>query len=66
ISLFGMPDCIVKSRGLKWELDDENLSFTKRNSHGNRSVSSSVELKILSGKAMVFIYAQSIIDAGSI
>ena len=65
ISIFGMPQCAMRSRGLKWELDGEIMSFLGKNSQSNRVVSSTIELEILSGRALVFIYTKIILDAGS-
>jgi len=65
ISIFGMPSCTISSEGLKWKLDNHELSISGMNSCCNRVVSPCVELKITSGKALVFIYTKAIIDAGS-
>ncbi|MDR0728180.1 MAG: thiamine diphosphokinase [Puniceicoccales bacterium] len=64
ISLFGAPQCRVRSRGLRWELQGQELSFGGMMSLGNRTCSSPVELRVLSGKALVFIHAQEVHDAG--
>ncbi|MDR2377451.1 MAG: thiamine diphosphokinase [Puniceicoccales bacterium] len=64
ISLFGAPRCRICSRGLRWELQGQELSFGGMMSLGNRTCSSPVELQVLSGKALVFIYAQEVHDAG--
>jgi hypothetical protein len=61
-----MPQCSIRSRGLKWELNGEILSFPGKNSQSNRAVSSVVELEILSGTALVFIYTKIVMDAGSL
>lgn len=59
ISIFGMPSCIISSKGLKWELDNEQISLSGKNSISNRAAAAIVELEILSGQAMVFIYGKS-------
>jgi thiamine pyrophosphokinase len=64
ISIFGLPHCVVQSRGLRWELNATKLSMGGKFSLGNRTQSSKIELKVLSGKAMVCIYTKTIRDAG--
>jgi thiamine pyrophosphokinase len=66
ISIFGAPSCAATSRGLKWELDEYEMSFDGKNSCSNRAASSRVELKVLSGKALVFIHTKNVYDAGSL
>jgi thiamine pyrophosphokinase len=64
ISIFGVPHCVVQSKGLRWELNAMELSMGGKFSLGNRTQSSEIELKVLSGKAMVCIYMRAIRDAG--
>jgi thiamine pyrophosphokinase len=64
ISIFGMPHCRVQSKGLRWELNSVELSVGGEISLGNRARSSEIELKVLSGKAMVCIYRNAVRDAG--
>ena len=64
ISIFGLPRCVVQSKGLRWELNAMELSIGGKFSLGNRTQSSEIELKVLSGKAMVCIYMKAIRDAG--
>jgi thiamine pyrophosphokinase len=59
ISIFGMPSCVITSKGLKWELSNEKISLSGKNSISNRATATVVELEILSGQAMVFIYRES-------
>jgi thiamine pyrophosphokinase len=66
ISIFGIPSCIIKSEGLKWELNNEELSISEQNSCSNRTSSNTLKLKILDGQALVFIYTKTILDAGAI
>ncbi|MDR2107019.1 MAG: thiamine diphosphokinase [Holosporaceae bacterium] len=66
ISIFGMPRCVIKSFGLKWELDNDELLLSGPSSCCNRAASSRVKLKISEGKALVFVYNKIIRDAGSI
>ncbi|MDR1334341.1 MAG: hypothetical protein LBJ71_03925, partial [Holosporaceae bacterium] len=64
ISIFGMPHCIIKSKGLKWELNDHELSIGGMNSSSNRATSNVVELELSEGRALVFIYTKNILDKG--
>ncbi|MDR1982994.1 MAG: thiamine diphosphokinase [Holosporaceae bacterium] len=66
ISIFGMPGCLITSKGLKWELQNHYLSIAGKNSQSNRTVSSQVELKVSIGKALVFVYTELVLDAGSV
>ncbi|MDR0968812.1 MAG: thiamine diphosphokinase [Holosporaceae bacterium] len=66
ISIFGIPRCLITSRGLKWELDDYEAAIDGKNSISNRAVSSQIELKVSSGKAIVFVYTKNVSDAGSL
>ncbi|MDR2646233.1 MAG: thiamine diphosphokinase [Holosporaceae bacterium] len=58
ISIFGMPSCTIRSKGLKWELNGQ-ISLSGKNSISNRAATAIVELEILSGRAMIFIYRRS-------
>ncbi|GHT88280.1 thiamine pyrophosphokinase [Alphaproteobacteria bacterium] len=64
ISIFGLPKCLISTRGLKWELDDSILSFPDFSSCCNRSIIPKISFKILSGKTLIFIYTVPIFDAG--
>jgi thiamine pyrophosphokinase len=66
LSIFGMPSCVIRSEGLKWELREDELSFCGKNSLSNRAISDCVKLEILSGKALVFIYTKTVSDAGDL
>jgi thiamine pyrophosphokinase len=65
ISILGMPRCVIKSSGLKWELNNHELSVMGQTSLCNRAASRQVELDVISGKAIVFVYTRPISDAGS-
>jgi len=64
ISLFGAPQCTMRSRGLRWELEGRVLSVGGAMSLGNRTCCPSIELQVLSGKAMVLIHTEDVRDAG--
>ncbi|MDR1551251.1 MAG: thiamine diphosphokinase [Holosporaceae bacterium] len=66
ISIFGIPYCILKSTGLKWELDGAKLFIGGPNSCCNRTIYEEVLLEIWEGRAMIFVYTEIILDAGSI
>lgn len=64
ISIFGFPSARLSSTGLKWQLDNEELSFPGKNSSLNRSVESAVSIEVHAGSALVCIYLEAISDAG--
>jgi thiamine pyrophosphokinase len=75
LSIFGVPECRISTSGLKWDLDDAHLAFAAHSSSSglfgfnscfNRTVRKSVVLSVTSGIALVMIYTDVIIDAGSI
>ncbi len=66
ISTFGFPKCIISSSGMKWEMNDYELSIDGPTSLSNRAAQEDVELRISSGAAIVFVHMRNIVDAGSI
>jgi thiamine pyrophosphokinase len=66
ISLFGINEAKVKTKGLKWELDNEILTFPGKNSCSNRVAKENISIEITKGKVLVFIYLEDIKDNGSI
>lgn len=64
ISIFGMPHCRISTSGLKWELDNELLTFPGKNSSLNRVKKQEISIEILAGTALVIIYKNIIKDAG--
>lgn len=66
ISLMGIPEVTVSSKGLKWELNDTQLSFPGKTSCFNRTLSSEITIEVHQGTALVLIYEQMIEDAGSV
>jgi len=55
ISLIGVPDAIVSTVGLQWELLNYHLSFIGKNSCFNRSVKDNVEIKVHYGNVLVMV-----------
>jgi len=64
ISLFGAPECIVTTSGLKWNLNNSNLIFGKFSSCSNRVAQSRIDIKV-QGTVLIFIYLKRVIDRGS-
>jgi thiamine pyrophosphokinase len=56
ISLIGAPEATISSEGLKWELNQYELSFFRQNSTSNETIKTPAKLNIHHGKAMIFIY----------
>jgi thiamine pyrophosphokinase len=56
LSIMGIPQAVVTTSGLAWELTESNLTFPGRNSCFNRSVSENVEINVHEGNALVLVY----------
>jgi len=56
MSIMGLPQAIVSSEGLKWELNQYIMQFPGRNSFYNQTVKSEVKLSVLEGTAVVLVY----------
>ncbi len=65
VSLIGIPNAVVSSVGLKWELKQSTLSFPGKTSCFNRTSSTQIELAVHEGAVLVLIYEQNVADAGS-
>lgn len=66
ISIMGIPEAIVSSQGLKWELDKTKLAFPGVTSCFNRSVLPEVELMVHTGAALILTYEEQVVDAALI
>lgn len=64
ISLIGIPEVVLSSEGLKWELKHSHLSFPGKNSCFNRTQTAEISLEVHQGAALVLIYEDAIEDAG--
>ncbi|AMP93391.1 thiamine diphosphokinase [Legionella pneumophila] len=64
ISLIGIPEVVLSSDGLKWELKRSSLSFPGKNSCFNRTQKSEISLEVHQGAALVLIYEEVMEDAG--
>jgi len=65
ISLMGIPEATISSKGLKWELNHSHLSFPGKTSCFNRTQLSEITLEIHQGAVLVLIYEKDIDDGGS-
>lgn len=65
ISVMGIPFATLSSKGLKWDMDHDQLTFPGKTSCFNRTRESLVEFEIHQGAVLVLIYVEQAIDAGS-
>ncbi|MFJ1268324.1 thiamine diphosphokinase [Legionella lytica] len=65
ISLMGIPQATLSSKGLQWELNATHLSFPGTSSCFNRSKAAEIHLEVHQGSVLVLIYEQQIDDAGT-
>lgn len=65
ISLMGIPQAILSSKGLQWELNATHLSFPGTSSCFNRTQAAETYLEVHQGSVLVLIYEQQIDDAGT-
>lgn len=64
ISLMGIPEAILSSTGLKWELNSSRLAFPGNTSCFNRTQVPEIILEAHHGEALVLVYEQQVSDAG--
>jgi thiamine pyrophosphokinase len=65
LSIFGVPECTVSSKGLRWELDHHTLQFPGCTSCYNRATANEAVIDVHTGQALVLIYTDDIRDAGN-
>ncbi|MDR3224211.1 MAG: thiamine diphosphokinase [Holosporales bacterium] len=65
LSIFGMPNCIISTRGLKWELDETVLVFPGNCSCFNRTMTDDIVVDVKSGRVLLIVYTDRIDDAGA-
>ncbi|WP_454784508.1 thiamine diphosphokinase [Legionella sp. WA2024007413] len=63
ISLMGIPEAILSSIGLRWELNNTHLSFPGQTSCFNRAQTPDIVLEVHHGSVLVLVYEQMIEDA---
>lgn len=66
ISLFGCPQALITSEGLRWELKQSHLIFGTFCSSSNRVQTAPLRITVHKGKVLAFAYCNPVIDAGSI
>lgn len=64
ISIFGIPSCTITTKGLKWELEHQELNFPSTSSCFNRTVSPTIDIQVTSGAALMIVYQNAITDGG--
>jgi thiamine pyrophosphokinase len=64
LSLFGIPTCRISTKGLRWDLDKNELTFPGFNSCFNRTNSENIVINVTQGTSLLLLYTSPIIDAG--
>jgi thiamine pyrophosphokinase len=64
LSLFAMPSGKINTRGLRWELEHQELRFPEYSSCFNRTVAERVEVDVYEGIIFLVIYLTDVIDGG--
>ncbi|MGL9717669.1 MAG: thiamine diphosphokinase [Wolbachia sp.] len=65
ISLLGILRAQISTKGLKWELHLNKLTFPGKNSCFNRSLSDKVSIEVHSGICLAMVYLEAVDDAGA-
>jgi thiamine pyrophosphokinase len=58
VSLLGIPQAIVSSQGLKWELENYQVAFPGTTSCFNRIIENSFSLEVIEGSCLCLIYLE--------
>lgn len=64
ISIIGFPDARISTQGLKWELENQHLTFPGHNSCFNRTTEVSTSIRVQQGSALVIIHLEEVVDGG--
>lgn len=56
ISIFGIPEVVISTQGLKWNLSQQHLSFPGNSSISNKSVKEKIVLEIHKGVGLILVY----------
>ncbi|MDR1528717.1 MAG: thiamine diphosphokinase [Puniceicoccales bacterium] len=64
LSLFGIPKCLITTKGLRWNLGMAELAFPGFNSCFNRTTLGNIHIHIAHGTALLIVYTSTIVDAG--
>jgi thiamine pyrophosphokinase len=59
LSLFGIPDALLSSQGLKWELKEYQAAFPGANSCFNRTVQQDISVTVQTGTCLFLIYLEN-------
>lgn len=59
ISLLGIPMAQITTQGLKWNLNNQALSFPGHNSCFNRTIHEAVEIKVSDGQSLILLYDEA-------
>jgi len=66
ISLLGIPNAVVTTHGLKWELQSQTLAYPGQNSCFNRTQYETFKIHVEQGQLLVLLYEKQMQDAGSL
>ena len=64
LSIIGMPECVITTHGLKWELHDFCMTYPGQNSCFNRVAKIPLRIEIKSGAVLLMAYINKVMDAG--
>lgn len=55
ISIIPQPTCILKTKGLKWNLDNEKLELGYREGARNQTINKKIKIELIEGEYLLFI-----------